>query len=248
MKLGCCGGLNERKSLKEIGFDFIECPVGMAMDMEEKEIKQLDNNLPFYAFNCFIPGDLKICGEQVDFEKLEEYVTEACRKVNLLGGKRIVFGSGGARRIPDGFPREKAWEQIKEFLKMVAKPAEKYDITIAIEPLNKKETNVLNTLAESIRMAEEVNQPKIIKVLVDLYHLEEENESYEHIRDAGDLLAHIHVADTERLYPGSGNYDYDNLFDILDAINYNKGISIECRWDNKEEEVKKAYNFLNKYV
>ena len=180
VKIGCCGDIEEREMLEKKGFDFIECPVAVPMNLKESELKEIiqdeDLNLPFYAFNCFIPGNLKICGDKVDFSALEDYVEEACQKINLLGGKIIVFGSGGARRVPEGFSSKKAWNQIKDFLTMVNKYARKNDITIAIEPLNQDETNILNSLKESIKMAEEVNLEKI-KVLVDIYRLEKENES-----------------------------------------------------------------------
>ncbi len=253
MIIGCCGGIEERDMLRKTGYDFIECPVGIVEPGKgEEEFKTIknqlkDTNLLFYAFNIFIPGDLKITGPEVDFLALEDYVEIVLSRVQSLGGKVIVFGSGGARRVPEKFSRVDAWMQIKRFLEMVADKAGQYNITIAIEPLRSEETNIINTLEEGLQMAREVNRAEI-RVLVDLYHMVQENEPFEHIKDAGELLVHVHVADTGRFYPGSGDYDYDTFLEMLSDINYDGGISIECNWDNKEDEVKKALSFLKNKV
>ncbi|MFW5985396.1 MAG: sugar phosphate isomerase/epimerase family protein [Halanaerobiaceae bacterium] len=253
MKIGICGGIDEMSVMEEIGYDFMELSAkGTVAPLEDKEVfakhlkKIKKENLPVVAFNNFIPGDLKITGENVNPDKLKYYVETALSRVKTIGGEVVVFGSGGARRIPEGFSRDKGWEQLKNFLHMTADIAQKNDVVIALEPLNSGETNIFNTFEEGLKMVKEVNRPEAIKILADLYHVEKENEPYENVLEGKDWLAHVHVADTGRLHPGTGDYDYDKFISILKEINYQGGISIECRWENKEEEAREALDFLHK--
>src|SRR5690606_6399534 len=84
--------------------------------------------------------------------------------------------SGGARSYPENLSKEKAVEQIVEFLKIVAPYAEKNGITIVIEPLNKKESNIINSVAEGADFVQKINHPSI-QLLADFYHMDEDNES-----------------------------------------------------------------------
>ena len=120
-----------------------------------------------------------------------------------FGARLVVFGSGTARAIPDGFPREQATEQLVTFLRLVAQVATANEIIIAIEPLNRKESNVINSVADGVALAAQVNRAPI-RVLADFYHMDEENEPLAHISQYKNWLAHIHVADTGRLAPGTG--------------------------------------------
>ncbi|WP_163582115.1 TIM barrel protein [Gracilibacillus saliphilus] len=78
-------------------------------------------------------------------------------------------------------------------------------ITIVIEPLNKKESNIITSVPETVALVEKVNRPSI-QVLADLYHMMEENESLENIKTARSYLQYVHVADSGRMVPETGTY------------------------------------------
>jgi sugar phosphate isomerase/epimerase len=145
--------------------------------------------------------------------------------------KILVFGSGGARNVPDGFDRTKANRQIEDFARSAADAAAAAvsDVTIAIEPLNRGECNILNTLAEAAAIARRIAHPNL-RVLVDTYHLWLEEEPLQHVADAMDLVAHVHVADKDgRVPPGeSGTSDYRALFRILKSGGYDSRMSVEA--------------------
>lgn len=82
--------------------------------------------------------------------------------------------------MPDGFSREKGEEQIVQFLERVANYSDALGITIVIEPLNQKESNIINSVPEAVSIAKKVNRPSI-QVLADFYHMDEENEPLEHL-------------------------------------------------------------------
>jgi sugar phosphate isomerase/epimerase len=249
MKFGVCAPLEEAAFLKDAGYDYIELTVVSLMpeksDEECGEIlrRAAASPLPAEAFNVFLPGDLKITGPEVDEGRVERYLRSSLKRVADLGGRVVVFGSGGARRVPDGFPQERAWEQLRGFLHKAADCAEEFGVVLAIEPLNTKECNIINSVSEAVRLSDEVNRPSV-KVLADMFHMVVDGEPLESVTVAGNRLAHVHVADTDRLYPGSGRNDFRAFFRALKSIGYDARVSIECRWGDFKAEAPKALEFL----
>ena len=183
------------------------------------------------AFNCFVPGDIKTVGPDVARDQVEAYVATTIGRAAAVGAELIVFGSGASRRVPDGYPRASAWDQLIWFLGRCADHAEQHGVTIAIEPLNTNECNILNSYTEGVRMARDVARPESIKVLADTWHFAVDKEPLDDILLAPEWLAHVHVADSPgRQHPGTGTYPFDRLFAILHEIGYAGRMSIECAW------------------
>lgn len=235
--------------LRDAGYDFAEFTVGMVDETVSEEeygsIRSVVNEagIPVLAFNCFIPGHLRIAGPDVDFDALRRYVRVALKRVADLGASIVVFGSGAARRVPDGWPLESGREQIKRFVQMAGETASANGVTIAVEHLNRGETNFGNSLASTTALAREIGHPSV-RVLADLYHLDKEGESLTAVREAGPLLVHTHVADTGRLYPGSGNADLAGFVQALRDVKYDEGISVECAWHDFLTESAEAARVL----
>ena len=101
-----------------------------------------------------------------------------------------MFGSGGARRIPEGFDPKDAHDQLVRFCSMLAPIAWRHGVTVVVEPLNRQECNVLTTVKECAALVREVAQPGL-RLLVDAYHLLRDNDSCDDIATHGDLLAHV---------------------------------------------------------
>ncbi|MDN4524067.1 sugar phosphate isomerase/epimerase family protein [Fictibacillus fluitans] len=249
MKLGCCTTIDNSAIAKNAGFDFLECTVVSLVPENDDEFPAIleryqDCGLPVEACNIFLPGSLKVTGEHVNISSVERYVEKALLRVKQIGADTIVFGSGGARSLPEGFSREKGQEQIVQFLGLVANYSDSLGITIVIEPLNQKESNIINSVPEAVEIAKRVNRPSI-KVLADFYHMDEENEPLEHLVSEKDYIRHIHVADSGRRAPGTGTYPYDRFVSCLSGAGYNGRISIECQWQDFEAEAAAARQFLS---
>lgn len=86
--------------------------------------------------------------------------------MEIAGIRTIVFGSGGARNIPDDFCRAEAWEQLVSFGRLAAGAASRHGVTLGAEPLNRKECNVLNSVKESAAYVHEVGHSHF-RLLVD---------------------------------------------------------------------------------
>ena len=140
----------------------------------------------------------------------------------------VVFGSGGARRVPEGFSQEDAFKQLVDFGRRAAAEAKATGITITIEPLRRQETNIINSAAEGLALVEAINHPNF-QLMIDFYHLASEKEDPAIVLKAKDRLRHLHVANPQgRVFPAKWEeFDYAPFFANLRAIGYDKRISVE---------------------
>lgn len=233
MKFGICGGPDSFDARPD-GLDYLECTVGHMLPREndaafDKALADLRGACaPFLAANCFLPGDLKSTGPDVDCAALDAYVTTAFARAQKVGIKRIVFGSGGSRQVPDGFDKQQAFAQMVEHCKRFGDIAATRDVVIVIEPLQVAECNIINTVREGTKLAKAVDHPNV-KVLADFYHMACDGEEPDAIREAGDLLQHVHVAEKEkRTAPGMEGDDLRPFLKALKDIGYDGMISIEA--------------------
>ncbi len=185
--------------------------------------------LPILAANGLVPADLKITGPAVDPAKLKSYITSLLQRAKIVGMETLVFGSGGARNYPEGFDRATAKKQILNFLAMAAPIAQQNGVTLVVEPLNRKESNIINSVAEGMEYVNELNHPAV-KCLVDSYHFWLEDEPLKNLEAAMPSIKHVHLADKDgRVAPGlSGTADYKPFFKVLKAGGYNGKISVEA--------------------
>ena len=234
------------------GYDFCELTVVGALTPSvddatfASEATRLAQLVPHVrGFNSFLPGDLKVVGPQVDWDAVERYATTAIARAGALGGQTIVLGSGMARMIPEHYARALAWGQLVRFASFCADVAELHGVTIVIEPLNHTESNILNTYLEAVELAKDVARPRSVRVLADIYHFMMDAEPLDDLLKAPEWLAHVHLADTGRRFPGSGAYPNERLFAILKDIGYCGRVSVECSWGNDlTDESGRALAFL----
>lgn len=267
MKIGMCAvpraskeatGDSRRKELRSgfemlrnAGFDYVEMSVGSIGPRVEKQEFELirsalkDADLPALAFNSFIPGELKITGPDSDRGTVIEYAEESLERAAILEGRIVVFGSGRSRRIPDGWPRASADEQIADFLTAINPAAEARGITIVIEHLNRGECNWGTSLAEVDEFAKQLNLSNV-QVLADSYHMLKEDEPFDGIEEAGSRLQHVHVASgVERACPTLETDELKSFFSILNRVGYTGGVSAECRVSDLATEAPQIASLLH---
>ena len=254
MRFGICSNIQRAAEVRWTGADFLEESVqgllqGLVADAEWRGAELARGcPLPIPAANMLVPADLKIVGPSVDFERLQTYITRVGARARQIGIKILVFGSGGARSVPDGFERERAVAQIVAFAKMAAEVCLRNEIVLAVEPLNRKECNIINTLAEAMTYVKAVNH-RAFRCLLDTYHFWMENEPLENIEPALASIAHVHVADKiGRVAPGeSGSADYHPIFHLLKRAKYSGAISVEALGFNDFESAgKRVIAFLHR--
>ncbi len=251
-KWGICKSVSNADKMKAAGYSYVEESVKRFLipqepdEKFEKKLKAAENaSLKVYSYNGFLPGSLKSTGPKPDHEEILKYAETAFIRAEKLGSKIIVFGSGGSRNLPKGFSYEKGIEQFTVLLKKMGPIAKKYGITVVIEPLNSKESNIINSVKEGTDIARAVNHPNI-GVLADIYHMAKDDEGAESIRYAGKLLKHCHIAEREgRKMPGTNSYDFTAYFKALKDIRYQGRVSLEGRWDNFDKQLVPVIAYLN---
>ena len=252
IRIGICAKPEQVAAIAP-GYDYLELPLSTAlMPLEPDEAFGLvEPDLaglrpPVRALNVFVPAQVKLVGREIDWDQVETYVQRAVSRAIRLGAQVIVFGSGGARSVPEDLSRALAWGQLVRFLTLCAQHAQPHALTIAIEPLNRSESNILNTYTEGVQLARDVNRDEV-RVLADIYHFMMDGEPLDDIANAPEWLAHVHLADTHRRRPGSGAYPLERLFSILKDIDYDGMASIECRWgEHYANETARSLAFLRK--
>lgn len=123
--------------------------------------------------------------------------------------------------------RERGLRNLRCSLKKCAENAEEIGARILIEPLNRYETNLVNTLEEAIELKKELGSD-MIGVMADTFHMNiEEKSVYESLIRTGSHLDHMHFADSNRLAPGQGHLDFKKIANALRKANYESFVTVE---------------------
>lgn len=138
----------------------------------------------------------------------------------------------GPPRIPDLSPYKSAVELEKELLlkllEPLAKHAEKVGSVLLLEPLNRYETHLLRRLQDAVDICQRIGSPNV-KIMADFFHMSiEEADIPKSIREAGNWIAHVHLADSTRLLPGYGHTDFKSGFAALKEVGFANYMALEC--------------------
>jgi D-psicose/D-tagatose/L-ribulose 3-epimerase len=128
--------------------------------------------------------------------------------------------------IPDE-QRKVEWERAVKNLYKVCQMAETNGLQIALESLNRFESDLVNTADDLRRLVDDINHPAA-QVLLDGFHMSiEEPDLEKAIVTVGDKLIHVQVAENYRGTPGTGQFRWDALKSGLKKVNYQGCVSIE---------------------
>jgi len=241
VEIGVCGPVEDFSKAEEYGFDYFEPGAAAIAALTEDAFaafrkRVLASRLRCKSFNSFI-RTLRVVGPDINVAALTQYLNFTLDRCHQLGAQVVVWGSAGSRNVPEGYSRDGAWQEIQQFLRLAGDLARPRNITIAIEPLRKEESNILNTGAEALSMVQQVNHPQV-KMILDYYHMRMEKEDPEILNKAASQIVHLHFANPNgRRWPISAQEDpeYGRFFALLRKIGYRGGISIEGRGTFEED-------------
>ena len=252
VQVGFCTPLANIESAKAAGFDYVELATSEIAALSDAEfaqaaarIRQLGLAVP--AMNLFLPATLKVTGPAIDRDQQMTYVRRAFARQQQLGTTIVIFGSGPARTVPDGFSKDQAFQQLVEFGRRIAPEARARGITVAVEPQRPQETNIINSAAEGLALVNAIGDPNF-QLMVDFYHLASVKEDPAIIIRARDHIRHLHMANPEgRVFPRVwGEYDYAPFFAALRTIGYDGRISIEASAKDLKADAPPAIAFLRR--
>ncbi len=242
MKIGiCCQPFgNNFEAVLKARPDYIEIGNSAAYGWTDDQFALAGENLkkhgiPALCANQMLTGDFRLTGENVTpASERNAFLEKSFSRIATLGVRTVVFGSGKARRVPDGFPLKTAHEQLLEFTRDVGRLAAQHDLTVVIEPLNRFETNVFTSVCETASFVYELNE-KNVRLLADSYHMAVESEPYETVKDFTDILVHTHIAEAKigsrefrRTPDKNDEFGVSAFVRALNDCGYEGGISLEC--------------------
>lgn len=277
MKLSCTlvwlPGLSIEKAaqlISEARYSAIEIPAALQANpdkMRRNDIAKLRhilnaNSLELSGFCGIFPRYIRDLYAPSMLEKSYDYVRRLIDLASELDAKVLVWGALEAlRNIPkipwenvmtrtiNRLTLEKALSQYIKLLKKSGAYAEERGIVLAIEPQNRFESNIINSVHDAVETAIRVGSPAV-KVLCDTFHMNLEDPSLEDaVREAGEMLAHVHISDSNRLIPGMGHINFPEFFEALKEVRYDGYITLEAVIkDNVKSNLIRARRYLEKLL
>jgi sugar phosphate isomerase/epimerase len=199
-----------------------------------RELKQTmaDNGLEFVGLHWLMvsPKGLHVTTPDADlYRRSWSHIDDLIDLCADLGDRRImVFGSPFQRNSTGGLTPEQATRRFTEGLKSVAAHAEDRGVRILVEALPKAQSDIVNTLAASAAIVDEINSPAI-QTMFDTHNAVDETEPHAVVLDRFyDKIFHVHVNELDGGYCGSGDYDFKPVFDVLRRRNFPEWVSLEA--------------------
>lgn len=220
------------KQFKKWGFDTVEIPVEDPSHIDPAYVKsELDKNGLVCGTVCACLGpDRDLRGTPEQQETSLEYMRKLIDQMEVLGSHSLIgpvySAVGRADAVPPAEYKQQ-WKTVVKNLKAISKYAEKKGKRICMEPLNRFETDFINTCDQALKMIKDVGSPAL-KLHLDTFHMniEEKNQSAA-IKKAGKLLGHFHACGSDRGTPGNDHIDWTGIAKALKAVRYDGDVVIE---------------------
>ena len=241
------------QKVKDFGYDAVEFAIEDMSGGHLAKIKAEVDRLGLETLLCgaFGPNRSLIDPDEKVRREGIKYIRDLLKVCEVLGAKTIVgptYSVGLYDHILEAGGRERAENNFVESLKEIAPDAHALDVHIAIEPLNRYETNFINLGVDAMRLIELVNSPAI-GLHLDPYHMNIEEPSFAGpIEQAGDKLYHFHICENDRGTAGTGTINWGEIATALKKINYDYYLSVEsCDPEGLSPEICKLAGIWRAY-
>ena len=220
------------KKLKKWGFDTVEIAIEDPSHVDPAVLKAAAAKAGIAIGSvCAAMGPGRdFRGSAADQKNAQRYLTALVDQAAAMGCPRIIgplYSVVGLIGSHDDQTKAQHFKLVVKNLKQLAKHAEKKGVLLCIEPLNRFETDFLNTCDQGLRLVKAINSPAV-KLHLDTFHMniEEKNQAAA-ILKAGKHLGHFHACGTDRGVPGGDSLDWKPIVAALKKIGYNQDVVIE---------------------
>lgn len=221
--------------IKEIGFDSMDVNLRSTdFDFAREVRKKAEKlNLTLTGGGSLPKGKEIISQDKQKRTEAVEYMKEIVRKASEMGVALyhgLIYATAGV--FTGSGPTSEEFEYAVTGLKEVANYAKKYGVSLCLEPANRYENYMLNTVEDSLKMLDAIDEPNV-GLLLDSYHMNiEEKDMYKSITSAKGRIFHFHVNENDRGIPGTGHIPWDDVFRALKDIDYDRVVAVESFVDN----------------
>jgi D-psicose/D-tagatose/L-ribulose 3-epimerase len=216
--------------IKSMGYDAVPVEYPELINAEEVAEALKENDLEVIVCGAFGPGR-DFTNEDSSIRRASHTYIDECFKLCQAWGAKFfagpMYSAVGKARMVSAEQRKLEWELAVTNLREVCVRAQNAGLKIAIEPLNRFESDLVNTAEDVKRMVSDINHPAA-KILLDGFHMAIEERNLETaVLTAGTDLIHVQVSENYRGTPGTGQTPWDSLKRGLVKINYQGAVSIE---------------------
>lgn len=218
--------------IKEMGYDVVEIPIEDPTLIDVKVVREAltKNDLTAVICGAFGPTRDLTHDDEVYQQNSLEYIDscfEICEGLDADFFAGPMYSAVGKARLVSSEQKRVEWSRAVSNLYKVCEMAAERGLEIALEPLNRFESDLVNTAEDVMQLVHDINHPAA-KVLLDAFHMNiEERDIEEAIRMVGDKLIHMQVSENYRGTPGTGLSNWDAYRRGLNAIDYKGVVSIE---------------------
>lgn len=253
-----------------MGYDAVEIPVEYPEKIDGKLVQSAlrDNGLEPVVCGAFGPSRDLTHEDPSVHETCFRYIIQCFDLCNEWNAKFLagpMYSAVGKARMVSAEQRKTEWDRAVKNIHKVCSLAAERALEVALEPLNRFESDLINTADDVMRLIKDVNHPAA-KVLLDGFHMGiEERDLEKAIISAGDKLIHVQVSENYRGTPGTGQTPWDSFKKGLAKINYRGVVSIEsftpevkelagavCIWKNlassQDEFASQGITFLKRLL
>lgn len=220
------------RQAQELGFDAVEIFAPSADAVNPSQLEQLlrDHQLKLAAVGTGAGWVIRrLTLSTADSQQRDEAIQFVRSIIDLGGpfGAPAIVGSMQGR-FGEGTEQPDALGYLRDSLDQLAQHASQYGVPLLHEPLNRYETNLINTVQDGVDLIRSLDTDNV-KLLADLFHMNiEETKLDDAIRTGGDFIGHVHFVDSNRQAAGRGHLDFVPLGEALTAINYDGYASAEA--------------------
>jgi D-psicose/D-tagatose/L-ribulose 3-epimerase len=210
------------------GYESIE----IAGEPEQYNTAEVRRLLQAYGIRCWggvtlmLGGRDLISRDPARREATVQYAKACATMVKELDGYELTVVPAAVGKIkPEGSP-EAEWQWVVEGMKEIYDHAYREGVRLAIEPIHRFRTHFINRASQALALAEQTGPE--CGVCLDVFHINiEEADPFQAIRDMGNRLVNIHVADTNRMACGMGHWDWERMIDTLRDMGYDGALAVE---------------------
>ena len=220
------------KTFRKWGFDTVEIPIEDPSHIDPAKVKAAADKAGIAIGSvcaCMGPGrDFR--GSEADQAAAMAYCKALIDQAVILGCPSLigpVYSVVGKADAVEPAQQKVEWALVVKNLKVLAAYAAQKGVTICVEPLNRFETDFLNTCDQGLRLIKAVGSPAL-KLHLDTFHMNiEEKDQAAAIRKAGKLLGHFHACGSDRGTPGGDHIAWPSIVKALKSVGYKGDVVIE---------------------
>jgi D-psicose/D-tagatose/L-ribulose 3-epimerase len=218
--------------VRGMGFDILEiaCENPDLIDVEQVRTDIEKNHLKPIVCGVFGP-DRNICSSNPTVvENAKSYIRWLIDAADVLGSPVVcgpMYSAGGKEHIEDNEARKLEWDLSVSGIREMAQYAKSKDVRLALELLNRFETDMLNIVSQGLEFIEQTGMDNV-GLHLDTFHMHvEEKNSGDAIRLANDKIYHFHACENDRGIPGTGQVHWNEVAEALKEVKYDGPVVIE---------------------